>query len=85
MEKYRILVTRRFERDFRKLDREIKRRVDSIIRRLETNPFLGKPLRGELKGKRSLRMGDYRLIYVIDEKNRIIILLTIRPRKAAYR
>jgi len=70
---------------FRKLDREIKRRVDSIIRRLEAEPFIGKPLRGELKGKRGLRMGDYRLIYVVDEKNKIITLLTIRPRKTAYK
>ena len=63
----------------------MKRRADSIIRRLEAEPFIGKPLRGELKGKRSLRIGNYRIIYVIDEKNRIITLLTIRPRKTAYR
>ncbi|MCD6126696.1 MAG: type II toxin-antitoxin system RelE/ParE family toxin [Thaumarchaeota archaeon] len=85
MEKYKIQVTRRFEKDFKKLDREIRKRADSIIRRLEIEPFIGKPLRGELEGKRSLRIGDYRLIYIIDEKNRTITLLTIRPRKTAYR
>ncbi|MCD6536342.1 MAG: type II toxin-antitoxin system RelE/ParE family toxin [Thaumarchaeota archaeon] len=85
MEKYKIQVTRRFEKDFRKLDREIKRRADSIIRRLEAEPFIGKPLRGELEGKRSLRIGNYRIIYKIDEKNKAIILLTIRPRKTAYK
>ncbi|RLF99107.1 MAG: type II toxin-antitoxin system mRNA interferase toxin, RelE/StbE family [Candidatus Wolframiiraptor sp.] len=85
MEKYRIQVARRFEKDFRTLDWEMKRRADSIIRRLEAEPFIGKPLRGELKGKRSLRIGNYRIIYVIDEKNRIITLLTIRPRRTAYR
>ena len=56
-----------------------------IIRRLETEPFIGKPLRGELKGRRSLRIGNYRLIYIIDERNRIITLLTVRPRKTAYK
>ena len=64
----------------------MKRRADSIIRRLEAEPFIGKPLRGELEGKRSLKIGSYRLIYIIDEKkNKIITLLTIRPRKTAYR
>ena len=63
----------------------MKKRTDSIIRRLEAEPFIGKPLRGELEGKRSLRIGDYRLIYIIDEKNKIVTLLTIRPRKTAYR
>jgi len=73
-----------FEKDFRKLDREIRKRADSIIRRLEAEPFIGEPLRGELEGKRSLRIGNYRIIYIINEKNRIITLLTIRPRKTAY-
>jgi len=63
----------------------MKKRADSIIRRLEAEPFIGKPLRGELEGKRSFRIGDYRLIYIIDEKNKIVTLLTIRPRKSAYR
>ena len=63
----------------------MKKRADSIIRRLEAEPFIGKPLRGELEGKRSFRIGDYRLIYIIDEKNKIVTLLTIRPRKTAYR
>ena len=60
-------------------------RVDSIIRRLETNPFLGKPLKGNLAGKWSLRAGDYRIIYTIDDSTKTIILLTIRARRAAYK
>jgi len=63
----------------------MKRRADSIIKRLEAEPFIGKPLRGESGGKRSLRIGSYRLIYIIEEKNKTITLLTIRPRKMAYR
>jgi len=52
---------------------------------LESNPRLGKPLRGALTGKWSLRAGNYRLIYVIDEKENSVILYSIRHRKGAYR
>jgi len=41
----RILTTRRFERDFRKLPREVKRRLDEAIRVLAENPYVGKRLR----------------------------------------
>ena len=52
------LKSRELEKDFRKLDIQIKRRSDSVLRRLKTDPYLGKLLRGELSGKWSLRMGD---------------------------
>lgn len=38
--------------EFRKLDTQTKRKLDQIIRRLETDPVLGKPLRGNLSGAR---------------------------------
>ena len=85
MEKYSIKVTRTFEREFRKLGAQLKRRIDSTIRNFEINPYLGKPLRGGLSGKRSLRVGDYRIIYTINGSEKTVILYNVRHRKAAYR
>lgn len=56
-----------------------------MIRSLQVNPHLGKPLRGELSGKWSLRIGDYRIIYVIYEHEKTIVLYNVRHRKVAYR
>jgi mRNA interferase RelE/StbE len=58
--------------------------LDSAIRSLEINPHVGKPLRGELLGKWSLRIGDYRIIYTIDEREKTVTLYNARHRKAAY-
>ncbi|MEM2927565.1 MAG: type II toxin-antitoxin system RelE/ParE family toxin [Nitrososphaerota archaeon] len=74
-----------FEKEFRKLDIQLKRRIDAAIRALEINPYLGKALKGELLGKRSLRIGDYRVIYTIDELQKTVILYNIRHRKIAYK
>ena len=49
------------------------------------DPYLGKPLRGELSGKWSLRMGDYRVIYTINEDERTVMLYHIKHRKTAYK
>jgi len=48
------------------------------------NKTLGKPIRGELSGKWSLRIGDYRVIYIIDERRRTVTLYSARHRKVAY-
>lgn len=59
--------------------------MDSAIRELKINPYMGKPLRGYLLGKWSLRVGDYRIIYVLNENEKTVILYNVGHRKAAYR
>jgi len=66
-------------------DIQIKRRLDSVLRRLKTDPYLGKALRGELSGKWSLRIGDYRVIYTINEDERTVMLYHVKHRKTAYK
>ena len=81
---YRLETTRKFEKDFRKLASDLKRRVDKQVRMLETQPRAGKRLRGEFEGSYSLRLGDYRVIYWVDEAAKRIILLTVAHRRTVY-
>jgi len=81
---YRLETTRRFEKDFKKLAPELKHRLDKQIRILEAQPYSGKRLRGDFSGSYSLRYGDYRIIYWIDEPGKRIILLTVAHRRAVY-
>jgi mRNA interferase RelE/StbE len=53
----------------RELDRlpgEVKDRVMAAAAVLADDPLRGKPLKGELKGLRSLRVGTYRVLYSIE-------------------
>lgn len=83
MEKWNTKVTRRFERDFRKLPSSIQDRIIELVEELKSNPYLGKKLRGF--PYYSLRVSDYRVIYMIDEKERVIILMTVFHRRVGYR
>ena len=58
-------------------------RVVSKIRTLSGRPTIGKPLVGPLKGKWSLRIGDYRVIYEIGKT--VVVILTINHRREVYR
>ena len=81
---YRLETTRRFEKDFKRLASDLKHRVDKQVRMLEAQPYSGKRLRGEFEGSYSLRLGDYRVIYWVDETAKRIILLTVAHRRTVY-
>ncbi|MBS7615774.1 type II toxin-antitoxin system RelE/ParE family toxin [Candidatus Bathyarchaeota archaeon] len=80
--KFEIRFTPRFLKNIKALDREIQVRIMREINMLKTNPYIGKPLRGEWKGVFSLRIGDYRVLYQI--KKNEVFLLVVGHRKRVY-
>jgi mRNA interferase RelE/StbE len=54
--------------------------------RLRENPHrMGKPLGLELEGSHSARLGDFRIVYEIDEPRHRVIVLTVEHRSDVYR
>lgn len=78
---YHHLVVRE---DIPRLSAEWKDRIRTAIEdRLITQPDLyGKPLRRSLKGYRKLRVGDYRVIFRIE--NDVVKILVIQHRSVVY-
>lgn len=70
--------------DIPRLSLEWKAKIQKAIEeRLTTHPeTYGKPLRRSLKGYRKLRVGDYRVIFLL-EKN-IVKILVIQHRSVIY-
>jgi mRNA interferase RelE/StbE len=81
---YRLIPTREFLKNLERLDIQTNQRIISSIEDLSGNPFLGKPLRGELKGLYSLRIGKYRVIYSVDTKRQEIVLHAAKHRSKVY-
>ena len=71
--------------DIPKLDRPIKDRIKKAIEtKLLAEPEkFGKPLRRSLKGYRKLRVGDYRVVFAIE--NELIKILAIKHRSEVYK
>ena len=79
-----IRWTRRAEKDVAELPERLAERARSLAGQLEKNPVLGSKLKGNLKGKWSARLGrSHRIIYTVDEGQ--VTILTVRPRRDAYR
>lgn len=72
--------------DIPKLPKTIKLRVRKAIEtRLALDPVgLGKPLRYSFSGHRRIRVGDYRIIYRINQKEKIVTIVFIKHRKEVY-
>jgi mRNA-degrading endonuclease RelE of RelBE toxin-antitoxin system len=55
-----------------------------VIRDIQEFPYSYKVLAGQLVGTRSARIGDFRIIYAIDVKEKRIILLHVGQRERVY-
>lgn len=72
--------------DIPKLDHAIKLRIKSAIEtKLMRDPMtFGKPLRYSLSNQRSLRVGDYRILYMLDHDSKTISITAIGHRRDIY-
>lgn len=78
-----VLVERRAERDLRRLPADVFRRIISAIERLANDPRPDgcRKLAGSDSDWR-IRIGDYRVLYEIDDENQ---LMRVRHRRDVYR
>ena len=68
----------------RRLDPQIRRRVRRAIEALMEDPVRGKPLQLSLKGLRSWRTGDFRIVYRVVEARLEILVVAIGHRRDVY-
>lgn len=82
---YNIQVLPSARKDLDSFDKHLFKQVAAKIHSLEPNPrpFKCIKLTGE-EGYR-VRSGNYRIVYRIDDKNKIVYIYRVRHRKETYR
>ena len=71
-------------RAIKKLDPAARRRILAALRTLREDPERGKPLQLTLKGLRSWRTGDYRIVYRLIESRIEILVVAVGHRRDVY-
>lgn len=51
---------------------------------MKEDPFIGKPLTRELSGRFSYKVGMFRIIYKVNEKDKIVQIITAGHRANVY-
>ncbi len=83
---YRIEFVRSAAKEFRKLPKDIQKRVLKTLQMLEIDPYSEVLKIRKLRTRSDLfrvRIGDYRMVYSV-ENERTIVIFRVRHRKDVY-
>ena len=82
--KYKLIYTQRAERDLAKLDTKTKERIGKTLLRFQEEPLkYAEKLSDPMLGSYRFRIGDYRIMFDIEENE--IVVLRAGHRKEIYR
>lgn len=83
---YRLALTATAVKERERLDDTVRERIDRAIRSLAETPRPSgvKKLAGSQRDWR-IRVGDYRVLYEIDDQQEVITIWRIAHRRQAYR
>jgi mRNA interferase RelE/StbE len=84
--RYALEFTTSALREFRALERQVQRRITEKITALCDEPFPNgsKKLQGKPDHSR-IRVGDYRVIYRVDGRRVVVVIVRIAHRREVYR
>ena len=82
---YKLAYTDEAKKRIGKLGSEAKHRVKAAAERLAADPRIGKRLTHELSEYWSYRVGDYRILYRVFEKQVLVVIVTVGHRKNVYK
>lgn len=82
---YLLQIKQSALKEIERLPKPERQRVIAAIDQLAENPHVGKLLKGDYSGLRRIRVGDYRVIYEINEGMVLVLVLRVAHRKQVYR
>lgn len=87
MKKWEVQVSKSILKDIGKVEKNCLLRIKNAINNLALNPFPenARKLKGKDKLILRIRVGVCRIIYMVDLKQRLVVILGINHRKSSYR
>ncbi len=85
MAAYSVRIKHSASRDLAQIARQDRERIVYAIDRLGEQPHAGYPLKGDLRGLRRIRVGDYRVVYEILKSELVVLMIRAAHRREAYR
>lgn len=82
---YSIRIKKSAARELARISARDRSRIVHAIDDLKEHPLSGSPLKGELRGIRRIRVGDYRVLYEIGSKELTILVVRVAGRGNVYR
>ncbi|MBE9001136.1 type II toxin-antitoxin system RelE/ParE family toxin [Nostoc sp. LEGE 12447] len=84
---YNVVLSAKAEEIYATADQALAKKVARCFEQLEQNPRFHpnvKPLKGDFAGYYRYRIGNYRVIYQVDDGTNQVMVTTIAYRREAY-
>ncbi len=86
MASYKVILKPSFEKDLRSIPKSVITRVINSLDLLAENPFPRQALKLEGGGQLyRVRVGDYRIVYGVNQQARQVLVHYVRHRREVYR
>lgn len=85
LKKYKVLVKKSAKKELKAIPLNFRQRIAGAITLLAENPFPPNSRKLEGRDGYRIRIGDYRLIYVVKNDVLTILVIRIAHRKDVYR
>ena len=85
---FRIEIRKHCDKQIQKAPPKIRKAVSDALDEIRTDPYHNpnvKELKGKLAGIYRYQIGGYRLLYVIDEEDIVVIAVDFPPRGDVYK
>ena len=82
---YSLRIKSSAAKQIARLDVEARRLVVEQIDRLASDPHVGSVLKGELEGLRRVRVGAYRIVFEVRDRELVVLVVRVGHRSSVYR
>ncbi|OGK19756.1 hypothetical protein A3D80_03350 [Candidatus Roizmanbacteria bacterium RIFCSPHIGHO2_02_FULL_40_13b] len=82
---FTVIIAPKAKRQLKLIPKRFESVISLIIRELKEDPFYWKPLTRELIGKFSSKVGPFRIIYIVNEKDKIVNIISVGHRGVVYK
>lgn len=82
---YRIVIPKKEQKDLSKIDVRYKNRIERTIGLLVDKPLSGKKISGLHKHRYTIRVWPYRIVYEVDKRRKIVLIIRIGHRQGVYK
>lgn len=84
---YQVSITKAAERELKKLTPDVQRRVAAAIKKLTADPRPSgvEKLTDQGEDFYRVRVGDFRIIYQVHDKELVVLVVAVGDRKEIYR
>jgi mRNA interferase RelE/StbE len=81
--KYRLIIEKKVQKDARSIPVKMRGKIDTAIIELSENPHPRQSLKLTVPEGYRLIVGDYRVLYKIDDSAKIVVINRIKSRNEA--